>query len=77
MELRCKTDELINCLETHNINLHVLHFSEHHMEKQELLHLTLPGYILVLSFFRQNLEKGDTCIFVRKDLYFSKINNFK
>ena len=37
----------------------------------------IPGYILGSSFFHQNLEKGGTCNFVRKDLYFSKINNFK
>jgi hypothetical protein len=44
------------------------------MEEQDLLQLTLPGYILGSSFSRQNLQKGDVCIFVRKDLYFSKID---
>ena len=37
---------LIHSLEKDNINPHVLHFSEHHMEEQDLLHLTLPVYIL-------------------------------
>jgi len=77
MELRSKTDEIINYLETDNIYPHVLHFSERHMEKQDLLHLTLPAYILGSSFFHQILEKGGMCIFVCEDLYFSKINNFK
>jgi len=63
MELRSKTDELINYLETDNINPHVLHFSEEHMEKHDLLHLTLPGYTLGSSFFHQNLENGGMCIF--------------
>ena len=72
--LRSKTDKLINSLEIDNINPHVLYFSEHHMEEQGVLHLTLPGYILRSSCYRQNLRKGGVCIFFRIDLYFSKIN---
>ena len=44
------------------------------MEEEDLLHLTLPGAILGSIFSRQSLQKGSVCIFVRKDLYFSKIN---
>jgi len=44
------------------------------MEEQDLLQLTLPGYILGSSFFHQNLQRGGVCIFVRRDPYFSKIN---
>jgi len=73
IELRSKTDELINYLETDNINPHALYFSKHHMEEQNLI----TGYILGSSFFHQNLQKADMCIFIHKDLYFSKINNFK
>jgi hypothetical protein len=68
-----KTDELINSLEIGNINPHVICFSEHHMEEQDLLHLTLPCYILGSNFCHQNLQKGGVCIFVHEDLYFSKI----
>ena len=69
--LRSKNDELINSLETDNINPHVLCFSKYHMEEQDVLHLSLSGY--VLGFCRQNLQNGGVCIFVQ-DLYFSKIN---
>jgi exonuclease III len=44
------------------------------MEEQDLLHLTILGYILGSSFCCKNLQKEGVCIFVRKDLYFSKIN---
>ena len=53
--LRSKTDELIRSLEADNINPQVACSSEHHMEEQELLHLTLPGYISGSRFFHQNL----------------------
>jgi hypothetical protein len=49
------------------------------MEEQDLLHLTLPGYIIGSSS-AVNLQNGGVCIFVCKDLYFAKINishNFK
>jgi hypothetical protein len=39
-------NEFINFLELLNINPHVLCFSEHHNEEQDLLRLPLPGYIL-------------------------------
>jgi exonuclease III len=42
------------------------------MEEQDLLHLTLPGYILGSSFCHRNLQRGGVCMFVRKDLYFNK-----
>jgi hypothetical protein len=61
-----KTDELINYLEIYNINPHVLCFSEHHMEEQDLLHLTLPGYILEASVCYQNLQKDGVSILVHK-----------
>ena len=70
---RGKSDELINSFETDNINSHILCFSEHHMEEQHLLHLTMPGYILGSSFCCKNLQKRDVCIFVRKDPTVNKI----
>ena len=44
------------------------------MVEQDLLHLTLPGYILGASLCRRNLQRGVVCIFVRKDLYVNKID---
>jgi hypothetical protein len=38
--------KLIGSLEPDNINLHVQCFIEHHIEEQDLLHLTLSGYTL-------------------------------
>ena len=56
-----------------DINPNVPCFSEHHMEEMDLLHLTLPGYILESSFCHRNLQKV-VCILVHKDLYLSKTN---
>jgi exonuclease III len=46
------------------------------MEEPDLLHLTLPGYILGSRFYRQNLQKGGAVYFRSYTvyLYFSKIN---
>jgi hypothetical protein len=51
---------------------HILCLSEHHMVEQDLLHLTLAGYLLGSSFWRLKLQRGGVCIFVRKDQCFSK-----
>jgi hypothetical protein len=58
---RSKTDELINSMQTDKINRHILCFCGHQMEEQDLLHLTLPGYILGSSFCRRSLQKG-SCV---------------
>jgi exonuclease III len=70
--LRSKNDELIQSFEIDNINPHILCFSEYHMEGQDVVHLTLPGYILGSSFYCKDLQKGGVCIFVRKDLNVNK-----
>jgi hypothetical protein len=44
------------------------------MVEQELLHLTMNGYILGSSFFQKDLQRGSACIFVRTDQYSSKID---
>lgn len=44
------------------------------MEEQDLLHLTLKGSILRSSFCHKTLQKEGVGIFVRKYLYFCKIN---
>jgi hypothetical protein len=36
------------------------------MVEQDLLHLTIDGYLLVSSFCRQNLQRKGVCIFVKK-----------
>jgi hypothetical protein len=43
------------------------------MIEQDLLHLTLDGYLLGSSFCRQNLQRGGVCIFVKKDQCLNKI----
>jgi hypothetical protein len=43
------------------------------MAEQDMLHPTLPGYILGWSFFHQHLQKTGVYIFVVKDLYFTKM----
>jgi len=63
--LRRKNDELINSLGTDNINPYILYKSKHHMAEQDLLHITLSGYILGSSFCRQNIQMGGVYIFVR------------
>jgi len=40
--------------------------SEHHMVEQDLLHLTLAGYLLGSSFCRLKLQRGGVCIFLGK-----------
>jgi hypothetical protein len=36
------------------------------MVEQDLLHLTLDGYLLGSSFFRKNLQRGGVCKLLRK-----------
>jgi hypothetical protein len=44
------------------------------MEEQELLHLTLSGYVLGSSFSRKHLQRAGVCVFVCKDLNVNKID---
>ncbi|PNF23822.1 hypothetical protein B7P43_G15913 [Cryptotermes secundus] len=44
------------------------------MVEQDLLHLTLEGYLLGSSFCRRNLQRGGVCIFIKKDKCFNKID---
>jgi exonuclease III len=71
--LRNKTDELIHSFETDCINPHVLCLSELHMVEQDSLHLTLDGYLMGSSFYRQNLQKRGVCTFVKEEQCFNKI----
>ena len=60
MELRRKTDELTNSSETDNINPHVLCFSEHDMEEQDLLHFTKANHHNYDWCTTQNLSQQST-----------------
>jgi exonuclease III len=71
--LRSKGDGLIHSFEIDIINPHILCLSEHHVFKEELLHLTMNGYLLGSSFFQKYLQRGGVYIFVRADQHFSKI----
>jgi hypothetical protein len=42
------------------------------MVEQDLLHLTIDGYLLGSSFCRQRLQRGGVCIFVKKNQCFNK-----
>jgi exonuclease III len=44
------------------------------MVEQELLQLTINGYLLGSSFYRKGLQRGGVCMFVRTDQHFSKID---
>jgi hypothetical protein len=72
-ELRNKCDELIYSLEIDGIYPHILCLNEHHMVEQDLLHLTLAGYLLGSSFCRLKLQRGGVCIFVRKYSVLTKL----
>jgi hypothetical protein len=69
---RNKRDELIHSFEIDGINPHMLCLSKHHMVEQDLLHLTLNDYLLDSSFYRQNLQRGGVCVFVKKDQCLNK-----
>jgi hypothetical protein len=62
---------MIHSFEIYGINPHILCLSEHHMVEQDLLHLTLDGYLSGSSFCRQNLQREGVCIFVKKDQCFN------
>lgn len=44
------------------------------MKQQEILQLSLHGYVLGSHFCRHVFQKGGACIFIREDLLFSKID---
>jgi exonuclease III len=70
--LRCKTDELVNFL--YPEFPHILCLSEHHLNQCELETIKLGNYTLGASYCRCSLNKGGVCIYVHRDLSFSKID---
>jgi exonuclease III len=48
--------------------LHILCFTEHHLEGNEIVHLNLDNYILGAYYSRKHFKKGGTCIYVHNSL---------
>jgi hypothetical protein len=64
----------MNSFVAHRINTHILCLSEHHMEEQDLLNLTLTADSLGSSYCRRKLQTWEVCIFVRDDQSFNKMD---
>jgi hypothetical protein len=46
---------------------------KHHIMVKLLLHFILNGYLPGSTLYRQNLQRGGMCIFVKKDQHFKNI----
>jgi hypothetical protein len=53
---------------------HILCFTEHHLNQQEIELTQIDSYILGASFCRTSLKMGDVCIFVNKNLNFKNVD---
>jgi exonuclease III len=53
---------------------HVLCFTEHHLEGNEVVHLNLDNYILGAYYNRKHFKIGGTCIYVHNSLKIAAIN---
>jgi len=70
--LKGKTVELISSMSP---NLpHILCFSEHHLKHTELDQINIVGFKLCTAYCRQAIERGGVCIFIQKNLEYSKIH---
>jgi exonuclease III len=54
---------------------HIICLSEHHLKDYEINTISLNQYILASQYSRKNFRQGGVCIFIRKNIQFSKINN--
>jgi hypothetical protein len=54
--------------------LHVLYFTEHHLEGNEIVHFNLDNYILGTYYSRKHFKKDRTCIYVRNSLKIATVN---
>jgi exonuclease III len=52
----------------------ILCFAEHHLSREELMHLNLDIYTLGAHYCRSQYKKGGTCIYIHKSLKFVTIN---
>jgi exonuclease III len=53
---------------------HVLCFTDHHLEGNEIVHPNLDNYILGAYYSRKHFKKGGTCIYVHNSLKIATIN---
>jgi exonuclease III len=53
---------------------HLICFSEHHLQKEEISNIHIPEYKLASTYSRSNLKCGGVCIFIQENIKFSDIN---
>jgi len=73
--LKGKTEEIMNNIATNP--LHVLCFTEHHLESHQLDCVPLQSYRLVANFCRTTYRYGGVCIYVHESLQASNIEVLK
>ena len=56
---------------------HILCFTEHHLNQQEIALIQIESYTLGASFCRTSFKMGGLCIFVNKNLNFRNIDTQK
>jgi hypothetical protein len=62
--LRTKCSELLCHLQERS--LHVLCFTKHHLENDEIAHINLDNYLLGAHYSRKLFKKGGTCIYIHR-----------
>jgi len=70
--LRWKSDEVINSL--YPSLLHILCFTEHHLNQREINLIQIDSYTLSASYCRNSYKMGGVRIFVNKNLNFMNID---
>jgi hypothetical protein len=70
--MRNKCNEILRHLKEQTA--HILCFTEHHLEGNEIAHLSLHNYILGAYYSRKHFKKGGTCIYVHNSLKIATIN---
>ena len=70
--LRGKTDELIGHL--HPVFPHILCFTEHHMNWEELQQTFIDDYTLGAYFCRASYAKGGVCSYTQKSMNFENMD---
>jgi hypothetical protein len=53
---------------------HIICFTEHHLNKEEINSTNLPGYNLGARFCRSKLKNGGCCIYIKESCTYSRIN---
>jgi hypothetical protein len=53
---------------------HILCFTEHHLEGNEIVHLNLDNYVLGAYYGRKHFKKGGNCIYVHNSIKVATIN---